>query len=114
MHRLTLPFILTTAILVGSAVVARAADEEIASVKGVVTYKGKPLETGRIFFYFDKDQFVGANIKEGKYTVTKVSVGAHKIAIEGKDVPARYNSEERSGLQVTTARGEFTYDVSIR
>jgi hypothetical protein len=44
----------------------RAADQEMSSVHRVVTYQGKPLETGRIFFYGSDDQIVGGKIKVKK------------------------------------------------
>jgi hypothetical protein len=45
---------------------ATASGEDAATVKGTVTVRGKPLATGRIFFYLGNDQFVGAKIKDGK------------------------------------------------
>ena len=53
----------TALIALALAVSIRGADqagqEEAVTVKGTVTVNGQPLASGRIFFHFDDDQFVG-------------------------------------------------------
>ncbi len=101
------------AILVGGPVTA--ADEELATVEGTVTYKGKPLPDGTITFHLKDDQFVGAKLKDGKYRVDRVPVGEFTVTIESKKVrlPAKYSAEETSGLKLSVKKGKNTADIQI-
>src|SRR5689334_23333670 len=77
-----------------------AADDGTATVRGTVTVDGKPLDSGRIFFFIGDDQFVGAKVKDGQYMVDRVPVGRHTVTVEGKGVSDRYSSQDRSALTV--------------
>ena len=62
---------------------ARAvADDATVPVRGTITVDGKPLTAGKIFFFIDEDQFVGAKVKDGVYKVDHVPVGTHVVAVE--------------------------------
>ena len=91
-----------------------AADEATATVKGIVTLKGKPVQKGRIIFHLANDQFVGAKIKDGQYAVDRVPVGEHKITVEGELVPAAYGSEEKTPFTMEVKKGGNTIDLDMR
>jgi hypothetical protein len=92
-----------------------AADEASSAVKGKVTLEGKPLASGRIIFHLKNDQFVGAKIKDGEYSVERVPAGTWRIMVEGQGVPWRYNSDEKSGLQVEVVANAApgAYDIKL-
>jgi hypothetical protein len=92
---------------------AAAADEE-ATVKGTVTVKGQPLASGRIFFHFDDDQFVGAKVKNGTYRVKRVAPGRYKVSIEGKGLPAPYATENTTPLVVEVSKGAATANLDLK
>ncbi len=85
-----------------------------AKVSGMVTLKGKPLAAGRVIFHLDNDQFVGAKVKDGSFTVDRVPAGTRKVTVEGEGVPGVYASEDKSGLQVELKEGKFTFDIELK
>src|SRR5262249_26158550 len=91
------------------------ADEGSSTVKGTVTLDGKPLGSGRIFFHLKNDQFVGAKIKDGRYSVERVPAGTWRITVEGDGVPAKYSSDEKSPLQVEVVANAVpgAYDIKL-
>jgi hypothetical protein len=92
-----------------------AAAEPSSTVKGIVTLEGKPLASGRIFFHLKNDQFVGARIKDGKYSVERVPAGTWRITVEGEGVPVRYSSDEKSGIEMKVVANAVpgTYDIKL-
>jgi hypothetical protein len=93
----------------GKASPARAAD---AQVMGMVTLDGKPIAEGKVTFHLANDQFVGSKIKDGRYLIERVPVGARKVTIEGKGIPAKYGSEETSSLTAEVKKGaEINFDL---
>ena len=77
-----------------------SAAQSTTPVRGHVTFEGKPVAAGRIFFYLLDDEFVGAKIKNGDYKLTHIPPGTWTVAIESEDVPEKYRGEETSGLRV--------------
>jgi hypothetical protein len=77
-----------------------AAAQATAPVRGKVAFEGKPVAAGRIVFYIDDDEFLGAKIKNGAFRLKHVPAGTWHVAIESDDVPAKYRGEETSGLRV--------------
>ena len=92
-----------------------AADDELVTVEGQVTFKGKPVPDGTITFHLKDDQFVGAKIKHGKYRVDRVPVGEFKVTIESKKIrlPAKYAGEDTSGLTLTAKKGKNAADFEL-
>jgi hypothetical protein len=92
-----------------------AADEELATVEGRVTYKGQPLAGGTITFHLKDDQFVGAKIKDGRFRVDRVPAGTVRVTIESQKVrlPAKYASEETSGLSAEVKKGKTTVNLEL-
>ncbi len=84
--------------------------------KGVVTLNGKPVAKGKITFYLDHDQFVGAKIKDGQYTVERVPPGRWKVTVEGDGVPAKYAAEEQSAIMIEIQKDGVrqTIDLDLR
>jgi hypothetical protein len=85
-----------------------AADEELATVGGKVIYNGQPLTDAVITFHLKDDQFVGGKIKDGKFRVDRVPVGAVKVTIDSKKValPAKFADPETSGLSIEIKKGK--------
>jgi hypothetical protein len=102
------------AVLVSGGAVS-AADEELASVGGKVIYNGKPLDDAVITFHLKDDQFVGAKIKDGKFRVDRVPIGAVKVTIDSKKValPAKFADPETSGLSVEVKKGKNPVNFMI-
>jgi len=92
-----------------------AAGEGSSTVKGTITLEGKPLESGRIFFHLKNDQFVGAKIKNGEYSVERVPAGFWRITVEGDGVPVKYNSDEKATLKVEVVPNAApgAYDIKL-
>jgi hypothetical protein len=90
---------------------AAAAD---GKVTGMITFKGKPLDAGKVIFHLDNDQFVGAKVKDGKYTVDRVPEGARTVTIEAKGIPLKYTLEHTSGLKLQVKEGTQTHDINLR
>jgi hypothetical protein len=91
------------------------AGADIVPVKGTITLKGKPLASGRIFFHFENDQFLGAKIKDGTFAVKRVPVGRYRVSIEGKGVGPRYASEETTPIvvEVIKTAPAGAYDIRL-
>jgi len=100
--------------LVGAGPRASAADQA-PSISGTITLDGQPLPGGRIIFYVGDDQFVGAKVKaDGTYKVDRIPVGTHKVAVEHKTVPARFTSEDLSGLRVEVKGGMTVLNLDLK
>ena len=82
-----------------------------ALVRGKITVNGKPLAAGRIFFFIDEDQFVGAKVKDGVYQVDRVPVGTHVVAVEFKGVPARYSDKSELWVEVKQGKNDVDFDL---
>lgn len=101
-------------LLVGlMAVPALVAEEAVTKVVGTIVLDDQPLPRGKITFYLDDDQFVGAKVRDGKFQVKNVPVGEWSIVIEGDGVAPQFTSEERTPLRVTVKKGEnmFAFDI---
>jgi hypothetical protein len=90
------------------------ADEESGAVKGKVTLNGEALEKGRIFFHIGNDQFVGAKIKNGEFSVDKVPVGDWKVTVEGDGIPAVYTVDVQTPLKVAVTKDSQTFEFSLK
>ena len=92
-----------------------AAGEGSSTVEGKVTLEGKPLRSGRIFFHLKNDQFVGAKIKNGEYSVERVPAGKWRITVEGEGVPAKYSSAEKAIVVVEVVANAIpgSYDIKL-
>jgi len=108
--RLVFASIIVFSISLASPLAAFAAD---GMVTGVITLKGKPL-TGKIAFRW-KDQFVGSKVqKDGTYAVDRLAAGTYTVTIEGKNVPEKFSSEEKSSLTVEAKVGDNVFDFDLQ
>jgi hypothetical protein len=86
-----------------------AADEELSSIEGKVTYKGVALKEGVITLYLKDDQFVGAKLQpDGTFRVDRVPVGTVKVTFSSKKfrLPAKYGIPETSPLTLGSRRAK--------
>jgi hypothetical protein len=102
--------------------------EERATVRGMVTFKGKPLTSGFVTFVSPEGRKYSASIRlDGTFAFRKVAVpaGRYKVVIDksvslGKGqpppvpIPARYQSAETSPLVATLNRGENVFDLVLK
>jgi hypothetical protein len=109
--------LLTTAALLSAGPVAFAG-EELASVSGQVTLDGRPLPTGKVFIHLSEDEFAGGRIKDGRFHLRRVPVGAYKVTVEllidGKNaIPPRYALEKQSALRIEVQKGKNEYNLTL-
>lgn len=111
--RLTWVFLFACTSLLYSG--ARAgADDATAPVQGKITVDGKPLAEGKIFFFIDEDQFVGAKVKNGVYKIDRVPVGKYVIAVEFPGVPAKYSDKSQLRAVVEKGENELFFDLKTK
>ena len=103
-----------------------------ASVTGQVTYKGKPLDHGRVVFIHEQGHGGAGEIgADGRYTLQAI-LGPNRVMIECKDphatttdpgrpnmpipanfIPDRYTNHVDSGLTAEVREGENTEDFDL-
>ena len=93
----------------GGPSVARAEGQ----ATGTITIDGKPLAEGKITFHRDNGQFVGSKVKDGNYTIDRLTAGRLKVTVEGKGVRAAYTSEATTPLQVEATEGATILDIKL-
>jgi hypothetical protein len=83
-------------------------------VNGNVIVNGKPLAAGKIIFHLDNDQFVGAKVTNGSYTVDRVPAGTRRVTVEGEGVAAKFSSDNTTPLTFEVKEGGNTYDIELK
>jgi hypothetical protein len=114
-----------------------APDDKNGAVSGTVRLDGEPIKEGSIAFApkDGKGQTSGGPIKDGQYTVNKVSVGVMKVRIsapvvkgqkkvEGpggpnravmeEKVPPRYNDQTELEFEVKPGTNEHNFDLKSK
>ncbi|WP_165249407.1 hypothetical protein [Paludisphaera soli] len=96
----------------------------IVPVKGVVTYKGKPLARGTIVFEPDSGREAQGEIKaDGSFVLTTflpddgATPGVHRVAVAGlpKNVlPLKFQNVGSSGVEVEVAAGKSEYAIVLK
>ncbi|MFO0803931.1 MAG: hypothetical protein U0791_12525 [Gemmataceae bacterium] len=90
------------------------------SVSGKVTVKGQPLTAGTVTFVLQggKDEKLATGVvKDGAFTVKGLAPGKYSIAVIGKpaaSVPAKFGSEETSGLVLTVLTGANEFNIELK
>jgi Carboxypeptidase regulatory-like domain len=116
------PSRLTFALLVGAVLFGAgrlAADEDTASVAGVVVLEGRPLAGARVIFHLDDGQFVGGKTDDnGKYKITRVPTGSYKITVEMPPgsktrLPDKYSLEDRAVLSAQVKKGANDLNLEV-
>jgi hypothetical protein len=90
------------------------ADETYPPVAGTVTLNGQPVGGGKITFYLSGDEFVGARLRDGRYKLTRLPAGRWRVGIEGEGIPAKFASEETTGLTVEVREGGSVFDFDLK
>src|SRR5262245_10325814 len=92
-----------------------AAEPELGTVEGKVTYQGKPLEDATIAFHLADGQFVGAKIKDGNYKVDRVPAGTVKVTVQSKKdaIPAKFGVEDATPLKFEVKAGKNTANFEL-
>lgn len=133
----------TCVVLLALSVISGCAEQidkkPTAPVKGVVTYEGKPLETGEVVFFPDSgEQIAHGKIQpDGSFQLTTYEEGdgafpgTHKVtiiserdmegvsaedpeaALEPSFIPLKYNMQKTSGLTAVVKEGgnEINFDL---
>jgi hypothetical protein len=92
---------------------APAAKDADAKVTGTIAFNGKPLSAAKVTFHFG-DEFVGAKINDdGKYTVNRIAPGTYKVTIEGKHVPEKFTSDDKTPLMAEIKAGKNAIDLNL-
>ena len=98
--------------------------DDVADVTGTVTFDGKPLAKGAITFTATdgKGGSGGGEIKDGRYTATRVPVGPNTVRINGSKVIGKkkiYNTKDSQEMPLYDellpkkyhAKSDLTLDV---
>jgi hypothetical protein len=107
-------FAVCVAILSGRS--SLAADEDLSTIEGKVSYKGVALKDGIITFHLKDDQFVGAKLQpNGTFRVDRVPVGMVHVTIASKKfrLPAKYGVPETSPLTLEVKKGKGVADFQV-
>ena len=114
MRPIGLSLVAVFAILIGCP--SMAADEDLSSIEGKVTYNGKALLDGAITFHLKGDQFVGSKIKDGASRIDRVPTGTVRVTIASKKlrIPTKYGVPETSPLTLEVKPGKGVADFQIR
>jgi len=97
----------------------KAKDTKTASVTGKVTVQGKPLAEGTVTFVLlgEQEKLASAVVKNGAFTVKDLLPGKYAVAVVGKpaaSVPAKFGSEETSGLTYTAQAGTNEFNIELK
>jgi hypothetical protein len=93
-------FLLAVALVAGCG-----GGDQTGEVSGIVTYDGKPVESGGITFSPEKGPTAGGVIKDGKYTAT-VAVGPAKVSITGSKIVGEKKAYNTPNSPVGTISAE--------
>jgi hypothetical protein len=86
-----------------------------ATVRGKITFNGKPLALGTISFHGADGTVASTEVnKEGEYVLAKLSFGTCKVTITSKEVPAKYEDVNTSGLTYEVKSGRQSFDITLK
>jgi hypothetical protein len=100
--------------LLARADAVKAADKPSATVTGSVTFRGKPLANGKIGLHPAKGKAVFATIKDGKFSLKGVPVGATRVTVTSDLVPKKYASPTTSGLKFNVGAEENQLNIELK
>jgi hypothetical protein len=93
---------------------------KLAAITGKVTIQGKVLAAGTVTFVSKTDADAKAAtgvVKDGAFTVKDLPPGKYAVAVIGKpaaSVPAKFGSEETSGLTFTVVAGPNDLNIELK
>jgi hypothetical protein len=109
---------LSTTLFVGIVFLVGVADDPTTTtIKGTVSLQGKAVSNGKITFFLDNDQFIGAKVKDGQYTVERVPPGRWKVTVEGEGVPIKWVSDRTTPLVIEVTASQAppgAYDIHLQ
>jgi hypothetical protein len=96
------------------AKVTEAAGEK-GSVKGVVTFNGKPVPKGTVAFHPEQGKVVAADINEdGQFTAEAIPTGVMRVTVTGGGVPEKYTDKQKTPLAVEIKKGQNQLHIELR
>ena len=125
------------AMLIASAIflpLGCSAPPTTTTLTGYVTFQGKPVTVGAIYFHSPNNQMaMGVILDTGTYTATDVPIGEVRVSFQIKDpgiydqpkpdktakpkgvtrLPAKYADPNLSGINYTITAGMTTLDVKV-
>jgi hypothetical protein len=88
---------------------------DTATVTGKISFNGKPLPGGKVFFHPPVGKPIEVKVNaDGTYSVKNVPVGQLKISIKAKPLPKKYASPDTSGLVYQPQKGENQFDIELK
>jgi truncated hemoglobin YjbI len=86
-----------------------------ATVRGKITFNGKPLALGTISFHWADGTIASTEVnKEGEYVFARLSPGTCKVTVTSKDAPAKYEDVNTSGLTCEVKSGRQSFDIALK
>jgi hypothetical protein len=134
--------ILALIVVAMGVVIGCSSPKRLATLTGKVTYKGKPVSVGAIYFHGPADEMAMGNLQEdGSFTATDLPIGAVKVSLRVQDpgvyaqklkgqgaslekptakdidkvtsLPHQYSDPNTSGLTYTLTPTTTTLDITI-
>jgi hypothetical protein len=87
---------------------------ETCTVRGTVTFQGKPVGKGTITFHTKQGEAIEAEIKFGEYSAENVPVGMFRLTIKAAGVPAKYADKDKTEIQFQVSRGKNVLDLELK
>jgi hypothetical protein len=88
---------------------------ETCTVRGTVTFQGKPLVKGKVTFHHETGEAIEAEINEtGSYSAKEVPVGQYRVTIKAAGVPAKYADKYKSEIQCDVRRVKIDLNLELK
>jgi hypothetical protein len=138
-NRSTRKHLLTIFLTGGLFLLAGGCGRNEGTVRGTITYKGRPLTEGNVSFASEKGQvFTGPIDKSGHYVVGRVPLGPAKVTVQifnaaaapplsfaavpktagataaNNPIPLKYALADQSGLRHTVTPGSQQFDIDLK
>jgi hypothetical protein len=85
----------------------------LVSISGVVTRRGKPLVADIGFHSSGMKPFTTTTSNDGTYVLKSVPMGSYKITLNGNGVAPKYQNVEQSPLTFEVDKGGRKFEISI-
>jgi hypothetical protein len=87
--------------------------EGTCTVRGRITFNGKPVEQGTLTFHSEEGDAVTAAIKDGEYTAQGVPVGSHRVTVTAEGLPEKYASKNETPVRFECSQGANQMDIEL-
>jgi hypothetical protein len=87
---------------------------KIAAVDGKVSVDGKPLAKGKLSFRPEKGKAIAVEVKDGKYSATKIPFGTYRVTVSGSGVPRKYSGVKTTSLEAKLTKASQNLDFSLK